>query len=391
MLIIDLKTVYLMFVLASLVYAIGLIVSWFGDRAERSLLLFSLGPLFSGVGGAMIGHQKTMPLWLALGGGNLMICASYQAMIAGLALYAGKRPPWSILAAFNTAYFLFYCLYSEPEWFTLRVAVSGIAGGLLHLGIAWQFIHLKEAGSRITALCGAITAMCGALGNAWRAMTPVPQGIHSALDLGQPFAWNLVIIFFLDCLLLFVVLHLYHIRLRGKLTYLASFDVLTSLLNRRRFQEEVARLRLNGSSDSHAVLMIDIDHFKRINDTYGHISGDAVLKHFAATLRKKLRQHDIAARFGGEEFVVLLRDTDTELAYVIAERLRQDVEATGFSHGEKSLSYTISIGIAGFRPLRGEGHLEAIDLADRALYTAKRGGRNRSVVHGPGAELAAIA
>ncbi len=127
-----------------------------------------------------------------------------------------------------------------------------------------------------------------------------------------------------------------------------------------------------------SLLVIDMDHFKRINDQHGHDSGDEVLQECAERLRKVVRGIDIVARFGGEEFVIVMPDTETFAASRVAERIRQNIEKMPFAiqNGTKSLELTVSIGVA----TAGEG-FDSPDrlfkMADEALYEAKRAGRNQ--------------
>jgi diguanylate cyclase (GGDEF)-like protein len=121
--------------------------------------------------------------------------------------------------------------------------------------------------------------------------------------------------------------------------------------------------------------MVDIDHFKRVNDTHGHPAGDTVIKELADVATRTLRPSDILARYGGEEFVVSLPDTDQEQALVVAERLRKAVEATAVVSEAGAIRFTVSIGVAictHRTPLK-----DAIERADKALFAAKRNGRNR--------------
>ncbi len=160
----------------------------------------------------------------------------------------------------------------------------------------------------------------------------------------------------------------------------ALTDVLTSIWNRRYFEEryptELQRARRYHRSL--AVLMIDIDSFKSYNDTFGHLVGDQALQAVAQLLKNNLRQSDVLCRYGGEEFVVLLPESDLEHALLAAEKLRRAVAAEslpiGFGTGAGHL--TISIGVAAC-PENGEGEGELLHEADRALYGAKRAGRNR--------------
>ena len=163
-----------------------------------------------------------------------------------------------------------------------------------------------------------------------------------------------------------------------RLSFAANRDPLTQLPNRRMLldhaERELERAQRNGSPLS--VLMLDIDHFKHINDSFGHAVGDLVLQRIAELMRTVLRKQDLPARFGGEEFVVLLPDTSPEGAAQLAEKLRQRIAAEPFSPLEGcSHPVTVSIGCAAH--ILGAQFHQALDQADTALYRAKTGGRNR--------------
>lgn len=171
-------------------------------------------------------------------------------------------------------------------------------------------------------------------------------------------------------------------RMEAELVAMATTDFLTGLYNRRNFMARmVAELdRLKRFDIPHAaVLMLDLDHFKRVNDNYGHAVGDAVLKHFAALLRDELRKIDTGGRVGGEEFAILLLGADLTAAKQFAERLRTKVADTPLVHEGQPIPVTVSIGIAALDA--GDSSADAaLTRADTALYEAKRTGRNRVCV-----------
>lgn len=163
---------------------------------------------------------------------------------------------------------------------------------------------------------------------------------------------------------------------------MAVTDSLTGLHNRRYLDTHMPVLltRAMGRERPLSVIMLDFDHFKRINDQYGHDAGDDVLREFAMRLRKNIRGMDLMCRYGGEEFVVVLPDSDVEAAKAVAERIRIAVSDTPFvvSNGKHKVSLTISMGVAGLR-LVGDSADALFSRTDAALYQAKKGGRNRIV------------
>lgn len=177
-------------------------------------------------------------------------------------------------------------------------------------------------------------------------------------------------------------------RLQWDLDRQASQDPLTGTLNRRAFTalatREVARSRRTGRPLS--LLAMDLDHFKRINDQFGHAVGDEALCRFVAVAIGQLRGNDILCRFGGEEFVALLPETDTEAAWVVGERLRLALTAAGAIATESPL--TVSMGIAELEP--ADTMEDTLKRADAALYQAKANGRNRCVMAEPSATAVAV-
>src|SRR5690606_22958937 len=158
----------------------------------------------------------------------------------------------------------------------------------------------------------------------------------------------------------------------------ASHDTFTGLPNRdayqKKLEEELARRHRYGSPL--ALVVCDVDHFKSINDTYGHLAGDKVLQLIARSLRKNLRDVDFIARYGGEEFVILMPETNAEGALLAAEKLRQTVENSPFNFRKERVPITLSFGISEFHSL--ESPDTVFERADKALYKAKHEGRNRS-------------
>jgi len=160
----------------------------------------------------------------------------------------------------------------------------------------------------------------------------------------------------------------------------AFTDKLTQLPNRlaydQHFEVEFARWQRNGSALS--LLVWDIDLFKNINDTYGHKAGDKTLSIIASLLKKYCRQTDFVSRFGGEEFTMLLSNTDKKSALILAEKIRRIIEKTGFIYMGKEIKITISCGISDLQ--EGDTQDSIFNRADKALYKAKKDGRNRSVI-----------
>lgn len=160
----------------------------------------------------------------------------------------------------------------------------------------------------------------------------------------------------------------------------AATDHLTGLPNRRALQDNLRRMAAQAarSGESLAAIVIDVDHFKQINDTAGHLAGDSVLRQLAALLEDAVRKVDIVARYGGEEFVAILPETASDGGVIFAERLRERIGAQAFEVGvDRPVHLTVSIGIATFPSPRVASTEDLFARADEALYRAKSGGRNQ--------------
>jgi diguanylate cyclase (GGDEF)-like protein len=177
-----------------------------------------------------------------------------------------------------------------------------------------------------------------------------------------------------------VAVSLANAQMYGRMELMATTDGLTGLVNHRTFQERVLDMlaRAERTSGRQALLLTDIDHFKKVNDTYGHPTGDVVLRGVAQVVRDCVRKVDLAARYGGEEFAIVLEGTDREGARQLAERIRTEVQKQVFPSNKGQFGCTLSLGIAVY-PDDGKDAKTLIDHADQSLYHAKHNGRNRAV------------
>lgn len=169
-----------------------------------------------------------------------------------------------------------------------------------------------------------------------------------------------------------------------QLQQLSVTDDLTGLQNRRRCDERLQEewVRIGRTSDPLAIILLDVDHFKEINDTYGHHAGDLVLKKVATCLQRTVRDIDMPFRYGGEEFLIVLPETDLSGALLAAERVREEIASLAVDWEGAPLSVTVSLGVAAVEGPAQDGHAGLVAAADKALYEAKNSGRNRVCTSG---------
>lgn len=331
----------------------------------------------------MLGSAGVM-LWLGYTG-----LAPLQAMawwsgvaVGGLTVMAALvRCGWSARWRDPSMTFqqILWAISCSAVAYVLAAEARGIVPGLLAVTMLFAALNLRA--KQIVAV--SLYAL-GAFSLAVLFIIQLDNSTEPALEI----AYALVLVLMLTgCMLLSLRLY----QLRGRLRKqrqelavalkenreLASRDALTGLINRRHMREllELEQRRCVRGVRTMLLAQMDIDHFKSINDTYGHGVGDMALKAFAQTVRDNIRNSDVLARWGGEEFVLLLSDTDVAGAMLTLQRVRAAVECTTMADAPPGLQMTVSIGLA--EHMAGEMLEVTLDRADKALYSAKRAGRNQ--------------
>jgi len=162
---------------------------------------------------------------------------------------------------------------------------------------------------------------------------------------------------------------------------LSRTDKLTKLNNRGYWEECLCKefTRFKRTQQPTSLIMLDIDHFKKVNDTHGHLAGDEVIRQTSDVIRQSIRDTDIPGRYGGEEFVIILINTSPDDAYILAERLRKNIEALTICYESLEIQFTVSLGIA--EAGTQDNHMKWLECADNGLYTSKETGRNRTTIH----------
>lgn len=347
-----------------------------------SAVSWRIGTLLIAGGCLVILTQRQLPIWFSLTVTNGFILLGLTGYWHALRQFYGlrHRPAIWLPTVIGTLSVLWFT--SVQVNFGARIIAITLCWLVLFSGCAITLIGTRHRDSALSRRTLAGIFSFAALFSVVRLsvlLLPTDQPITSVID-GS--AWinvaTPIVVGILPVVGTTAFLFMCTERLRRQLEHAASTDYLTGLANRRTLAAagEARFLAARENGQPLAVAIIDIDHFKSVNDRHGHETGDLALKHVATTLARHCRADELPGRQGGEEFVVVFDERDGENALRFGERLRSAVESTPFEHHGQTLAVTISLGIA--RLQQGDGHFDQLlGRADAALYTAKAKGRNR--------------
>lgn len=359
-----------------IVAGVLLLTSWLQHRDVMALVPWGLAFLMSSIAAALIAARGTIPDTLSIIIANAILSAAYGTMWSGVRIFEG-RTPGLLGAAAGTVIWLSACtvepFYATPTARAVLMAAIGVIYSLLAVTELWRPQDDLFASRWLIIILLLVHT----------AAIPLRIPLVGSLVGTQSHHTHLLIYVTFESVLismcgayLFGNLANEWVALRYKRASL--MDPLTGIANRRAFQKQALRLMLRSLSArrSVALLLFDLDHFKTINDVFGHRAGDEVLTAFCRVTMRQLRPTDFFARTGGEEFACLLPDTSQQEAISIAERVRAAFASTSYKRGVERFSATVSIGVAATVDPRCD--LAALTaMADRALYRAKEYGRNR--------------
>lgn len=312
---------------------------------------------------------------------SLTLAAPIAYCLGAMRFFGRQVSLWRLLILFAVTYSLAQVAVQELAGSTARYAMLAGTAGVLFFFMAVTVLYgvrtfAKDLYGEMIFFAVLIGGIC--ILNVLKFMKIVDDGLD-ALHMDSRF--QMVFYIYMSTLATMVppsIVWLVLRRLTDNLRKMAARDPMTDLLNRRGFSEAVPQFFRARNASPAYLLMMDIDHFKQINDTYGHKAGDTVICHVAELLRSAMRQGDLTGRIGGEEFVAVCFETDDEGVLRLAERLRASVESqsTPVAGSDDFLNCTVTIGVS--RPFFGEHGLEdALRQADSALYRGKVAGRNR--------------
>lgn len=402
----DSATLILLLALGNAILCISLFFFDFQNRKSLILSTWSWSKAAQALAWLLLFGRNLIPDFASILAGNLLLLAGI-ALEAGAMWEACEQPQWrkpllSLLALCCIVFSGIYLLeigHPAPGSAALRVASASIMVSVLYCIQAWAFLrhaasHHAPAGhqpvatatnSPLRRFIGISTALL-ALIIALRAALALPLGLTL---LANNWLQGLTFVGMYVQMLIngFGFLLLAREQQEAELLRLALVDPLTNAPNRRGFFNALAPwLALARRPGNHtALIMLDLDHFKRINDNYGHPIGDQVLKSVVEISQSQLRDSDLIGRLGGEEFAVLLPRTNAVDAMMVAERMRSAIMAVQIKAEKVVLSVTASFGVTTIRP--DDTMVSLIKRADEALYAAKHAGRNQVREAAPVAEL----
>ncbi len=369
----DIRTIMRLLLIGNLMVIV--MVAAYQKEGNLPLRLFLLGKIAHLLTWALFIFRDDISPLLSVGLANLLLLIGFSLEMAAISRLSGRRHKleWfsgAVVVAATALLGIFFWLVPNPS---LRVAIASIATLAIYAPTSVLLIRMPKA-SRLQKLIGSLfLAFCGIL--ALRAATALTD--HTNLfSVGAVQSLTFVSLFGFMLTSGVGFLLLMKEELDRDLLVAASIDSLTGAFNRRAFvaNAEIAIGIAIRSKMPMTMLMIDIDHFKRVNDTWGHAGGDLVLQAFAANVRRQVRPHDVFGRLGGEEFAVLLFNTG-DAALDVAERIRKSVENETIGPAP-GIRYTVSIGCDTLIPDAVESLTGMLKRSDAALYRAKENGRN---------------
>jgi diguanylate cyclase (GGDEF)-like protein len=377
---IDLPTLVLATAFVAFVAGLLLLFSWFQNRDTPSLALWGVGYLLGSVGGTLIAARAHISPFWSIEIGNSLAALAYAMMWSGARSFEGRKPQFTAAIA-GAAFWFVLCQF---DWFMasqhLRIVVFSAMVVAYTLLTASEFLHPRnpELMSRWPAIVLLlIHSGMFAVRIVLVDVLPFPGGTSGYSPGWIPIGPFLLLLY--QFCMAFLVVNMVKERMELEHRQASLVDPLTGVPNRRAFLDRAERQlrRMTAEGRTASLLVLDLDLFKQINDSFGHQVGDRVLCAFCDTALGALRPHDLFGRLGGEEFACLLPDATVPQAMQAAERIRAQFEGRPAEIGVRAASAsTVSIGVASTADV-GDSLTALLAAADRALYQAKAKGRNR--------------
>jgi diguanylate cyclase (GGDEF)-like protein len=384
----HIPTLALVAVFITVILGALLLFAWRRDQSTAALAWWGVGYLVGGASFGLLAARGTIPNVLSIEIANALVLVSYGLLFAGMRAFSGRETPVTVFLIAPLIWLIAMRVPAIANDINLRVVtVSSLQCGFVLL--AAHELWRERAEALLSRWPAIILLLTHAVMLNARMITVLSAPIISDRDFHGSPAFAIMAFGTVLYTIAFAFLLLSMTKERGELRHkiAALIDPLTGLANRRAFMTDAEAMIASRSARSEpiAVLLADLDHFKKINDAFGHSAGDRVLKTFAATLGRCLDQDALAGRIGGEEFAILLAERTEAAAIAVAERLRAAFADAAAAIDGRALGATVSIGVAASR-IGAHDLTGLLGRADDALYRAKASGRNRVAAFSADAE-----
>lgn len=350
----------------------------------RGIGYWIIGNLQLSIGLILVSLRDEISQVLSITSANSLLILGFSFLYLGICRFTQHKVNLYFLIFINIIFALFQSYWTYiVNSFLFRVINFSLISCILCLLITFRLLKLPKGefwASRL--LTSAVFCFVGFL-QIFRIIALVGGNLSTTNLFTLSFSNNIFYLSYLLSILLWTsgLVALVCQRLYQDLHKLATFDSLTGALNRQALEQALQQKFASCARHDHqsfAILLLDIDRFKEINDTYGHDAGDLALQHLVATLKDVIRLEDIFGRWGGEEFMIIIGTNDLQKAKMLGERIRSSVELSSFVYINKTIQFTVSIGIAVYK-IHSCQLEELIKLADLGLYQAKMSGRNQVI------------
>jgi diguanylate cyclase (GGDEF)-like protein len=376
--ILSIPTIMVCTSITTLVVAMALTYVWFNDSREKANGWWCLAMWVATLATAILATRTTLPAWFSIGLGNMATSMAFGLVWAGFVAFSGGRPSYKVIAVGPLAWVVCYYGFEDfrNDINSRIIAISLIYGfyGVLIARRAWLGWKEEQLPSFLATI-----VFYGLHSFAYAARIPATIMYPAIEDHGLIFApWFAVVAiegFALTIFSTFVFMALIKERAERRYRLAAEIDSLTGVSSRRYFVSET-RTTLARKPKAAVLVLLDLDHFKKINDSYGHMAGDRVLQAFANHVSSKIRPGMLFGRLGGEEFGLFLPDFSEEKASEFLDDVRAGVEALDIRFNGNTLKVTTSIGAVSVDEA-GHDFDNLMAAADNALYVCKDEGRNR--------------
>lgn len=374
----DISTLSFVAVYCSVLYCVVLFIVSFTHSKATGLKVFSSGFACFAIGFFLLANRNNLDDWLTIVLANTLICSGISCFRIGLANFLKLKENFYIaelLLLVSMSAALVYFTYVSPSVNARVISVSGYVA-IISFACSWQLLRINDAKMALAQIVTAIPFIITGIFYVLRAGYALFEAEIGDFMLGGTIHQLAFLeLIFLILMSTFGMLLLVTTKLENKLIHQNITDSLTGLYNRRALESnvgiEVARTKRHKLNLS--ILMIDLDHFKEVNDNFGHQVGDVVLATLGQRLKNELRSEDIIIRYGGEEFLVVLPETNLPQATLVAEKLRSSIKKSPLCENPK-VTMTASLGVG--MMFQDENLDNIIDRVDHALYEAKDNGRD---------------